>query len=220
MDSSTRHKRRNLPGTQACDMFRWSPRQRDGALQLQEHIQDLARAEASDLERVYDELDADGSSLVWQYEHMRQFIIELNLLIVAVEDECTVETCPTMTASNEWQFLCAAHRKPQECPAIDYMMHVIEGSTALLMSTKHFPCRGEVAPRSAKFFQSMARRLYRIIAHVYYHHKAAFDQVESEIHLCQRFSQFAMKYKLMCPSMLLVPQDAYVSVNSAKSSAD
>merc|ERR1712196_152446 len=154
--------RQNLPGTQASGTWRWRARafsEYEGSLAIQEYIQDLLREDASDLEKIY-RLPSDTDSLVWQYEHLRQFMIEFNLLVVALSDECTPETCPKMTASNECQYLCAAHRKPQDCPAIDYMVHTIDGSTALLTTSKPFSSRAQVPASSAKYFQSMARRLY------------------------------------------------------------
>eukprot|EP00929_Paragymnodinium_shiwhaense_P060936 TRINITY_DN30421_c0_g1_i1.p1 TRINITY_DN30421_c0_g1~~TRINITY_DN30421_c0_g1_i1.p1 ORF type:complete len:259 (-),score=56.51 TRINITY_DN30421_c0_g1_i1:247-1023(-) len=204
--------RRNLPGVQTGAMWKWPPRapptKADGSLAIAEYIQDLIREDASDVERIY-EPPPDVDPLVWQYEHLRQFVIEFNLLLVALHGECTPETCPKMTASNEWQYLCAAHRQPQDCAAIDYMMHTIDGSTALLTKAKHFPSRSEVPAENAKYFQSMARRLYRIFAHVYYHHREIFDELEAQMHLCLRFSHFVMRFRLMSLSMLLVPQDAY-----------
>lgn len=204
--------RRNLPGTQASCMWKWSSRplpENCGGLAITEYIQDLIREDSANIERIYELPNSTVDPLLWQYEHLRQFVIEFNLLLVALGDECTPETCPKMTASNEWQYLCAAHRKPQDCAAIDYMTHTIDGSTALLTNARHFASRSEVPASNAKYFQSMARRLYRIFAHVYYHHRQIFDEIEAEIHLCARFSHFVMKFKLMSPSMLLVPQEAY-----------
>eukprot|EP00418_Pyrodinium_bahamense_P036424 CAMPEP_0179209152 /NCGR_PEP_ID=MMETSP0796-20121207/104310_1 /TAXON_ID=73915 /ORGANISM="Pyrodinium bahamense, Strain pbaha01" /LENGTH=288 /DNA_ID=CAMNT_0020914109 /DNA_START=39 /DNA_END=903 /DNA_ORIENTATION=- len=203
--------RQNLPGTQAACMWKCTAvAAGGGALAVQEYIQDRIRADPADLDSLY-ELPAGAAvdPLVWQYEHLRQFVIEFNRLLVALGDQCTPETCPKMTASNEWQYLCAAHRKPQDCAAIDYMTHTIDGSTALLTNAKHFASRSHVPAGNAKFFQSMARRLYRIFAHVFYHHRRVFDAIEDEVHLCARFSHFVMRFKLMSPTMLLVPQDAY-----------
>merc|ERR1711972_503531 len=193
-------------------MWNWKPRpvaENNAPLAIPEYIQDLLREDPSDIERLYELPTSDTDPLVWQYEHLRQFVIEFNLLLVALGDECTPETCPKMTASNEWQYLCAAHRKPQDCAAIDYMTHTIDGSTALLTNTKHFASRTEGSADNAKYFQPMARRLYRIFAHVFYHHRQIFDEIEAAMHLCARFSHFVKKFKLMSPSMLLVPQDAY-----------
>ena len=57
---------------------------------------------------------------VWKYEHLRQFCMELNGLAVKLQSECKPEICTQMTATEQWIFLCAAHKTPKECPAIDY----------------------------------------------------------------------------------------------------
>eukprot|EP00811_Abedinium_folium_P008487 NODE_17843_length_923_cov_4.203518.p1 GENE.NODE_17843_length_923_cov_4.203518~~NODE_17843_length_923_cov_4.203518.p1 ORF type:complete len:265 (+),score=79.67 NODE_17843_length_923_cov_4.203518:55-795(+) len=212
IDAAATLRRRNLPGTRAARMWKWMARplaENDSALAIPEYIQDLIREDSSEIEKIYELPSADTNELVWQYEHLRQFVMEFNMLLVALADECTPESCPKMTASNEWQYLCAAHRKPQDCTAIDYMTHTIDGSTALLTNARHFASRREVPQSAAKYFQSMARRLYRIFAHVYFHHRQIFDEMEAEMHLCARFSHFVMKFKLMSVSMLLVPQEAY-----------
>ena len=61
---------------------------------------------------------------VWKYEHLRQFCMELNGLAVKLQSECKPETCSQMTATEQWIFLCAAHKTPKECPAIDYTRSV------------------------------------------------------------------------------------------------
>ena len=57
---------------------------------------------------------------VWKYEHLRQFCMELNGLAVKLQGDCKPDTCSQMTATEQWIFLCAAHKTPKECPAIDY----------------------------------------------------------------------------------------------------
>ncbi|CAF4378116.1 unnamed protein product, partial [Adineta steineri] len=46
-----------------------------------------------------------------------------------------------MTATEQWIFLCAAHKNPKECPAIDYTRHTLDGAASLLNSNKYFPSR-------------------------------------------------------------------------------
>jgi len=43
-----------------------------------------------------------------------------------------------MKATDDWLYLCAAHDIPQECSAIDYMIHNLEYSTRLIHNTKLF----------------------------------------------------------------------------------
>jgi hypothetical protein len=49
-----------------------------------------------------------------------------------------------MTATEQWIFLCAAHKTPKECPAIDYTRHTLDGAACLLNSNKYFPSRLEL----------------------------------------------------------------------------
>lgn len=44
-------------------------------------------------------------------------------------------------ATEQWIFLCAAHKTPKECPAIDYTRHTLDGAACLLNSNKYFPSR-------------------------------------------------------------------------------
>lgn len=72
-----------------------------------------------------------------------QFCMELNGLAVRLQAECKPETCTQMTATEQWIFLCAAHKTPKECPAIDYTRHTLDGAACLLNSNKYFPSRYE-----------------------------------------------------------------------------
>ena len=40
--------------------------------------------------------------------------MELNGLAVKLQMECNPETCTQMTATEQWIFLCAAHKTPKE----------------------------------------------------------------------------------------------------------
>jgi hypothetical protein len=40
--------------------------------------------------------------------------MELNGLAVKLQNECNPESCPQMTATEQWIFLCAAHKTPKE----------------------------------------------------------------------------------------------------------
>jgi len=40
--------------------------------------------------------------------------MELNGLAVKLQSDCTPSTCTQMTATEQWIFLCAAHKTPRE----------------------------------------------------------------------------------------------------------
>lgn len=67
--------------------------------------------------------------------------MELNGLAVRLQSQCFPATCTQMTATEQWIFLCAAHKTPKECPAIDYTRHTLDGAACLLNSYKYFPSR-------------------------------------------------------------------------------
>jgi hypothetical protein len=62
-----------------------------------------------------------------------------------------------------------------------------------------------VPTNSAKHFQSIARRLYRIFAHAWFHHRSVFDDVEKRLHLYQRFLLFSKKFDLVPEKLIIIP---------------
>jgi len=160
------------------------------------------------------ELPNGCSSPIWQLANIRELTKELNLLAVALDGICTPSSCPVMNATDSWHYLCAAHKSPKECCAIDYTVHTLEGTSAMLNSTKYFPSRSAVPKESLKYFQSIARRLYRILAHAYFHHRAEFDAFEEVHHVHERFVALGRKCQLIPDKLLvhnLVPKEVHTA---------
>eukprot|EP01105_Mastigella_eilhardi_P016467 TRINITY_DN3765_c0_g1_i1.p1 TRINITY_DN3765_c0_g1~~TRINITY_DN3765_c0_g1_i1.p1 ORF type:complete len:233 (-),score=50.20 TRINITY_DN3765_c0_g1_i1:12-674(-) len=147
---------------------------------------------------------SDVNPMCWQYEHLRLIVRQLNELVLLLSDQCNSTTCPQMKATEQWLFLCAAHRTPRECCAMDYSLHTMDNATSLLCNTKSFPSRNSIGESSAKHFQSIARRLYRIFAHANFHHNEIFNQYEETTQLCARFTQLCQHYNLMDQSMYII----------------
>ncbi|KAJ3095320.1 hypothetical protein HK100_005861, partial [Physocladia obscura] len=139
-------------------------------------------------------LPEDIDESVWLFEHLRLVCLQLNHLVALLLPECipSVEECREMKAG-EWQYLCAAHSSPQplkeypQCSAIDYIIHTLDGAGALLNNTKLFPSRVTIPLASKKHFSAIARRLYRVFAHAWFHHRVIFDEFENETSLYRRF---------------------------------
>ena len=74
-------------------------------------MQELIRNDASNIDKII-RTPENVDETVWQYEHIRQFILELNLLVVQLSGVCTREVCPKMKATDEWLYLCASHKQP------------------------------------------------------------------------------------------------------------
>ena len=54
------------------------------------------------------------------FEIFDDFFYQKEFLATRLQAECSPTTCPQMTATDQWIFLCAAHKSPKECSAIDY----------------------------------------------------------------------------------------------------
>ncbi|KNE55555.1 hypothetical protein AMAG_01445 [Allomyces macrogynus ATCC 38327] len=198
---------RKNPGTRYEDLYQSyvtyaSPDAIEAPFMYQEYLQQLIRASPADPEALV-AVPPNGDPLVWQYEHLRQFCLELTGLVVALHDECSDQSCPEMKA-NEWQYLCAAHPTPKNCCAFDYIVHTIDGACGLLNNPKFFPSRVSMGTPAVQQFGNIARRLYRVFAHAYFHHRAVFDRYEAASHLYARFVAFILKYDLMDKDTILI----------------
>lgn len=205
--------RRNRPGSKCSDWCNWPDQefhQMESIHAQQMLIQQRIRNCRLSINNILTPPEGADED-VWKYEHLRQFCQELNGLATRLQVECTPTTCPQMTATDQWIFLCAAHKSPKECSAIDYTRHTLDGAAILLNSHKYFPSRVSLRQPSVTKLGSISRRIYRIFSHAYYHHKHIFLDFENTFQLCRRFTQFVTSYNLMPSDNLIVPVDSLES---------
>ncbi|KAF5324192.1 hypothetical protein D9619_011340 [Psilocybe cf. subviscida] len=192
----------------------------DSAFQLQEYISLLIRLDVHDVDSIVslpgtskkDATDGDAEKSVdeacWIYEQLRRLAQDLSHpLITTLQQECNRASCPEMKAG-EWLYLCVAHGNDgamEQCCAIDYILHTVDSATALLNSPRTFPSRLQIPQTSHRHFSSLARRLGRIFAHAYFHHREAFEQAEAESSLYARFLALTSKFDLVPPEFLVIP---------------
>ncbi|EMD31873.1 hypothetical protein CERSUDRAFT_119153 [Gelatoporia subvermispora B] len=176
------------------------------------------KAEVKDAEKeaeILAEKDAKNEVVVdkncWIYEQLRRLAQDLSYpLITMLQQECSRATCPDMKAG-EWQYLCVAHGTDgamEQCCAIDYILHTLDSATALLNSPRAFPSRLSIPQASQRHFSSLARRLGRIFAHAYFHHREVFEQAEAESSLYARFLALTHKFDLVPSDFLVIPSRA------------
>ncbi|OCF76921.1 hypothetical protein I204_02630 [Kwoniella mangroviensis CBS 8886] len=190
----------------------------NGPFQLAEYLSLKIRNDPHDVQGLIDVPVGDKSmggkapdKDVWIYEHLRRLPIDLTPLITALLPICNRGTCPEMKA-HEWLYLCSAHGGGAEsCSAIDYILHTLDSTTALLNSSQNFPSRMQIPPSSVSHFPSLFRRLSRIFSHAYFHHREAFQLNENETSLYSRFLGLCEKFNLVGSSLLPIPRDAVVS---------
>ncbi|KAJ0391761.1 hypothetical protein P43SY_002454 [Pythium insidiosum] len=202
---------KNLPGTRNEEFFAWEtkgagPKTGDagGPFEVEQLIQRLIRTDPTNLAKIYTVPD-DQDTYLWQYEHLRQIMKELNVLVAKLDGVCTRESCVVMKATDDWVFLCAAHKAPKECCAFEYIIHTMDNVNTLLTSSRVFPSRVSITSNATQYFQSVARRLYRIFSHTYFHHPEVFREFEDETNLCHRFVHFAVNFCLIPKTLLIIP---------------
>ncbi len=69
----------------------------------------------------------------------------------------------------------------------------------------YWPYRLTIPPSSVRHFPSLARRLGRIFAHAYFHHRDAFEHAEAESSLYARFLALTERFKLVPAEFLVIP---------------
>jgi len=124
--------RRVRPGTKSDQFFSWpdeSLEEMDSTLAVQQYIQQTIRRDPTNIVEILNAPEGQDEG-VWKYEHLRQFCLELNGLAIKLQAECNPESCSQMTATEQWIFLCAAHKTPKECPAMDYTRHTLDGAVS------------------------------------------------------------------------------------------
>jgi hypothetical protein len=129
----------------------------------------------------------------WKLAQITQCCIELNDLCCLLFEVCTPVSCPEMKAG-EWLYLSAAHQPPTSVPAIDYIVHTLESAPPM------------IAKADDQTLQNLVKRLYRIFAHCYFHHKEVFMEFEETRGLYKRFLDITFyKYKLITDKMIIIP---------------
>jgi hypothetical protein len=234
--------KRNRPGTKNANLFRWneqdthtikSPSKKEATessesektedddsnsnFASQELIQKMIQQDSSNVQKIIslpESYDQKQDQDAWIYEHMRQFLLDLNHFIVAHARVCTRETQPEMKitgvkSNEELVFLSPAFDPPQAVPAIDYMIHIVTQATLTLNDTKVFPNRITISPKGMKEIKTLTRRLYRLFAFSYFVHPDVWLEYEKQTHLSERYQKFLKMYDLMPKKQFLIPDKAF-----------
>ena len=105
----------------------------ESTLAVQQFIQQLIRKDQSDVDTILAAPEQQDEG-VWKYEHLRQFCLELNKITVRLQDECNPQVCTQMTATEQWIFLCAAHKNPKEV-RLAILLKMIEYNAVIFQSS-------------------------------------------------------------------------------------
>lgn len=174
-----------------------------GTLAIQEYIQDLIRANPADVERIL-KLPKQCDFIQWKYEHVKQFLIEINFLVVQLRESCTPETCQYMQVNKE-SYKCTTHKDWKECSAIDYMIHNLDNSTEIILKSKNMFNGVKGDKKENVNLQQIVRRLYRIMAHAMLYHENEFLEFEKEMFLYKRFYYFSVEFEFLKADEMMRP---------------
>lgn len=143
---------------------------------------------------------------VWIYEQLRRIVLDFSTpWLTMLQKDCDKgkkpKSCEAMNA-DDWMYLCASHGEEKQCCAIDYIIHTLDGTTALLNSQRHFPSRTYIPNTSLRHFGSVSRRLSRIFVHAFEHHRDVFEACEADTALYARFIALVQTYDLIAVESL------------------
>jgi hypothetical protein len=65
----------------------------------------------------------------------------------------------------------------------------------LLTNPTFFPNRDKIGDYSTKAFPKIIRYLYRILAHIYYHHRKLFDSLKYRYRIAERLTLYFKRFK-------------------------
>ena len=190
--------RRIKPGTRFKDFYTYPKNNfeehEEQVLGVSQWIEQAAREYAltNPAKTISPPEDTIVNEALWKYEQVRYFCKELNWLVVQLQGYCSPKKYPQMIATEQWIFLCAAHKTPKECFAIDYMRHTLDFVAIQLNDPKKYPTRTTIKEGSIQKLGNICRRIYRLFAHAYYQHKKVYEEFESRTKLCQRFTLFCI----------------------------
>jgi predicted transcriptional regulator len=103
-----------------------------------------------------------------------------------------------MTAGKDWQFLYTIHGKDtKNCCTIDYISHNVNSTITLLLIPSFHPDRFEINEHPAKAFPKMIKYLYRILAHIFFHHSNLFNSLDEKFKISERLTLYCKKFKIM-----------------------
>lgn len=131
----------------------------------------------------------------WYAANVVDFYNEVISLAESIIPRCTNETCPTMSAGAKYQYLWQdnnKYKKPTKLPANMYISLLFDWVNDMLDDQKIFPSDPAVPfPKNFKdIVKQIFKRLFRVYAHIYYHHLDDVRSLDMEASFNTAFRHF------------------------------
>lgn len=122
------------------------------------------------------------------------FFNELNLLVGAVQDLCTEQSCPTMCAGTfVWMWADGdKYKTPTQMSAPKYAEELLMWVDRQLADESFLPVKpgAQFPPTYRKAMRTIYKRLFRIYAHVFHSHFKELAEQDADAHLNHSFKHF------------------------------
>jgi MOB kinase activator 1 len=129
----------------------------------------------------------------WIAVHTVQFFEALQMIYGTTAEYCTAESCPSMTAGKA-EYLWkdgGKYKKATRVPAATYIDELFNWVSSEVSDTKLFPVEDGEFPRNfVTRVKNIFKRLFRVYAHIYYHHFEEIRKVGANAHLNSCFKHF------------------------------
>lgn len=140
----------------------------------------------------------------WVAYNLFDFHKQVCMLFGTISQHCTRDKCPEMTAGQN-KYLWSSGTKTMELSAHDYITHSLDWIEEQLSDEDIFPTES-VDKEFPDDFQSVckaiARRLFRVFAHIYHHHLTQVRAAKIEAHMntnLKHFIYFIREFQLITP---------------------
>eukprot|EP01137_Pigoraptor_chileana_P006075 Opistho-2@50019 len=146
----------------------------------------------------------------WLAVHVVDFFNRINLIYGTVGEFCDAKSCPTMSAGKQYEYHWMdgeKYKKPTSMPASQYVILLMEWIEHQVNDEDIFPSKVGVAfPKTfLPTVKNIFKRLFRVFAHVYFHHFDKLQSIGAEAHVntCYKhFYLFVTEFQLIEPKEL------------------
>lgn len=129
----------------------------------------------------------------WMAVHCVDFYNQISMLFATITEFCTPETCPKMTAGPGYLYLWAENgERAREVSAPVYVSLLMDWIERQIDDESVFPSMPDQPfPRGFhNVVKTIMKRLFRVYAHCYYHHRQTFTDLDEMVHLNTSFKHF------------------------------
>ncbi|ODQ65785.1 hypothetical protein NADFUDRAFT_82752 [Nadsonia fulvescens var. elongata DSM 6958] len=138
----------------------------------------------------------------WLAVHVVDFFNQINMLYASITKFCSPETCPRMTATDEYEYLwqdsnSELYKRPTKMSAPAYIEHLMMWVQGYLDNETVFPNKlGAPFPRNFPMIVAqIMKRLFRVYAHLYCHHFDIISELGLPSHLNTSLKHFVLFVK-------------------------